>query len=191
LRLLLDRFERVDAARKVVGVGSVGTQAYVILLAGRDDDDPLVLQLKQAQASVLERHLGASGYDHAGQRVVNGQRYAQAASDILLGWATGPAGRQFYVRQLHDMKGSVDLARDRPRGLTALGELCGATLARAHARSGDAVAVSAYLGDDPDDVTFDKAVGRFARRYADQAEADAARLDDAIRAGDVEAVTGV
>jgi uncharacterized protein (DUF2252 family) len=191
LRLLLDRFERVDAARKVVGVGSVGTQAYVILLAGRDDHDPLVLQLKQAQASVLEPYLGQSVYAHAGQRVVNGQRYAQAASDILLGWATGPAGGQYYVRQLHDMKGSIDLTRVRRRGLRALGELCGGTLARAHARAGDAVAVAAYLGDDPDDTRFDKAVGRFARHYADQAETDAARLDEAIASGEVEAVTGV
>ena len=191
LRRLFDRFERVDAARKVVGVGSVGTRAYVLLMAGRDDDDPLILQLKQAQASVLERHLGASVYDHAGQRVVNGQRYAQAASDILLGWATGPGGYDFYVRQLHDMKGSIDLTRLRRRGLEALAELCGATLARAHARSGDAVAVAAYLGEDPDDVGFDKSVGRFARRYADQAEADAARLDAAIEGGEVEAVSGV
>ena len=191
LRLLLDRFERVDAARKVVGVGSVGTQAYVLLLAGRDDDDPLVLQLKQAQESVLERYVGASVYEHSGQRVVNGQRYAQAASDILLGWATGPAGRHFYVRQLYDMKGSIDLTQLRRRGLIALGELCGSTLARAHARSGDAVAVAAYLGRDPDEDAFDKAVGRFARRYADQAEADAARLDQAIAAGEVEATPGI
>ncbi|GAA4846672.1 DUF2252 domain-containing protein [Luteimicrobium xylanilyticum] len=191
LRRLLDRFEPVDAARKVVGVGSVGTRAYVLLLAGRDDDDPLILQLKQAQASVLEKHLGASEYGHSGQRVVNGQRYAQAASDILLGWVTGPGGFDFYVRQLHDMKGSIDLARVRRRGLVTLASLCGSTLARAHARSGDAVAVAAYLGHDTDDDAFDKAVGRFARRYADQAESDAARLDDAIRSGDVEAVTGV
>ncbi|MGC5165760.1 DUF2252 domain-containing protein [Luteimicrobium sp. DT211] len=191
LQLLLDRFERVDAARKVVGVGSVGTQAYVILLAGRDDDDPLVLQIKQAQASVLEQHLGASAYDHSGRRVVVGQRYAQAAGDILLGWATGPAGRHFYVRQLHDMKGSIDLAQVRRRGLVALAELCGTTLARAHARSGDAVAVAAYLGVDPDDDAFDKAAARFARKYADQAEADAARLDESIAAGDVEALTGI
>jgi uncharacterized protein (DUF2252 family) len=191
LRHLLDRFDRVDAARKVVGVGSVGTQAYVLLLAGRDDDDPLVLQLKQAQESVLERYLEPSEYDHAGQRVVNGQKHAQAASDILLGWATGPAGRHFYVRQLHDMKGSIDLARIRPRGLVAIAELCGATLARAHARAGDAAAVAGYLGQDPDDDRFEKAVARFARKYADQAEADAALLDDAIAAGDVETVTGV
>ncbi len=172
-------------------MGSVGTRAYVLLLAGRDDDDPLILQLKQAQASVLEKHLGASEYGHSGQRVVNGQRYAQAASDILLGWVTGPGGFDFYVRQLHDMKGSIDLARVRRRGLVTLASLCGSTLARAHARSGDAVAVAAYLGHDTDDDAFDKAVGRFARRYADQAESDAARLDDAIRSGDVEAVTGV
>jgi uncharacterized protein (DUF2252 family) len=187
-RKLLERFARVDAARKVVGVGSVGTQAYVVLFEGRDGDDPLVLQIKQAQPSVLEQYLGASEFDHSGRRVVEGQRYAQAASDILLGWVSGPGGNHFYVRQLYDMKGSINLAKIRPDGLRVLGRLCGVTLARAHARGGDPVAIAAYLGDDD---TFDRAVARFSRRYAKQAEADFAALRTAVADGRVEATSGV
>jgi uncharacterized protein (DUF2252 family) len=186
-RHLLARFTRIDAARKVVGVGSVGTQAYVVLLQGRDRHDPLVLQIKQAEASVLERHLEPSALAHAGHRVVAGQRIAQAASDLLLGWTTGPAGNEFYVRQLYDMKGSADLTSIRRRGLPLFGRLCGATLARAHARGGDPVAIAAYVDDD----AFARAVWRFSRRYADRAERDHARLVDAINDGEIEAERGV
>ncbi|MFE2345672.1 DUF2252 domain-containing protein [Kitasatospora cineracea] len=180
---LLDRYRYVDTARKVVGVGSVGTRCFVVLLQGRDADDPLVLQVKEAQASVLEPYAGPSQYDHHGQRVVAGQRLTQAASDIFLGWMTGPAGRHFYWRQLRDMKGSAEVGEMTTRGLRAYAALCGAALARAHARSGDRIAIAAYLGRTD---TFDRAVAAFAHHYAGLNTADHARLAAAIAAGEVQ-----
>jgi uncharacterized protein (DUF2252 family) len=189
-RRLLESYRLVDAARKVVGVGSVGTRCWVVLLLGRDDADPLVLQVKEAGPSVLEQHLGRSTYGNAGRRVVEGQRLMQAASDIFLGWIHNPAAleggsRDFYVRQLWDWKASVDVESIEPEGLLAYAEVCGWTLARAHARSGDRVAISAYLGKS--DV-FDQAVGRFAVACADRAEADFAALAAAVADGRVAAV---
>ena len=148
-RLLLDRFELVDWARKVVGVGSVGTRAFIALLEGANEEDPLFLQIKEATSSVLEGHLRRSRFRHPGQRVVQGQRLMQATSDIFLGWSKGAeAGRYFYWRQLRDMKGSAIIELMSPEALSYYGRLCGWTLARAHARSGDAVAIAAYLGTD-------------------------------------------
>ena len=167
-RRLFGRFRPQDAARKVVGVGSVGTRCYVVLLLGERDDDPLLLQIKQAGASVLEPYAGASRYRHPGHRVVNGQRLLQTASDILLGW-TGDGTADYYVRQLWDMKGSINLDTLDPNDLAPYGRLCGWVLARAHARSGDAAAISGYLGSGD---TFDRAVASFAEAYADQTESD-------------------
>jgi uncharacterized protein (DUF2252 family) len=167
-RQLLARFRAHDAARKVVGVGSVGTRCYVVLLLGDRHDDPLLLQVKQATASVLEPHAGRSRYRHAGRRVVTGQRLLQTASDIFLGW-TSDGAADYYVRQLWDMKGSVNLETLDPADLAPYGRLCGWVLARAHARSGDAAAISGYLGGGD---SFDRAVADFAEAYADQTEAD-------------------
>ena len=167
-RRLLGRFRAQDAARKVVGVGSVGTRCYVVLLLGDRHDDPLLLQVKQATASVLEPYAGRSRYRHPGHRVVDGQRLLQTASDIFLGW-TGDGDADYYVRQLWDMKGSVNLETLDPADLAPYGRLCGWVLARAHARSGDAAAISGYLGSGD---RFDRAVGDFAEAYADQTEAD-------------------
>jgi uncharacterized protein (DUF2252 family) len=167
-RLLLGRFRTVDAARKVVGVGSVGTRCYVVLLLGDRHDDPLLLQVKQATSSVLEPYAGRSRYRHPGHRVVNGQRLLQTASDILLGWTQDDAA-DYYVRQLWDMKGSVNLDTLDPTDLVPYARLCGWVLARAHARSGDAAAISGYLGSGD---TFDRAVATFAEAYAAQTEAD-------------------
>jgi uncharacterized protein (DUF2252 family) len=167
-RLLLRRFRTQDAARKVVGVGSVGTRCYVLLLLGDRHDDPLLLQVKQASASVLEPYAGRSRYRHPGHRVVNGQRLLQTASDIFLGW-TSDGAADYYVRQLWDMKGSVNLDTLDPADLVPYGRLCGWVLARAHARSGDAAAISGYLGTGD---RFDRAVADFAEAYADQTEAD-------------------
>src|SRR6266576_1094614 len=171
-RYLLQQFEFCDMARKVVGVGSVGTRCWIILMLGRDETDPLFLQVKEAEASVLSRFVGASKYANQGQRVVVGQRLMQAASDIFLGWQRNPAGldrktRDFYVRQLRDWKFSLDVATMVPGGMRAYGEVCGWTLARAHARSGDRIAIAAYLGTS--DV-FDRAIVEFAAAYADQNE---------------------
>jgi uncharacterized protein (DUF2252 family) len=174
-RRLLGRFRVQDAARKVVGVGSVGTRCYVVLLLGDRHDDPLLLQVKQAAASVLEPHAGRSRYRHPGHRVVNGQRLLQTASDIFLGW-TGDDDAHFYVRQFWDMKGSVNLETLDPADLAPYGRLCGWVLARAHARSGDAAAISGYLGSGDQ---FDRAVGSFAEAYADQTEADWAAFSHA------------
>ncbi|MFD3932934.1 DUF2252 domain-containing protein [Streptomyces sp. NPDC058614] len=187
-RLLLDRYRFVDAARKVVGVGSVGTRCFIVLLAGRDADDPLFLQIKQAGRSVLEEHLPSGPYVHPGHRVVAGQRLLQAASDIFLGWMTGPQGRAFYWRQLRDMKGSADVAGMTPDALLAYARLCGTALARAHARSGDRIAIAAYLGGTD---TFDHAVADFALRYADQNTADHAALGAAVTAGVIRATQDV
>jgi uncharacterized protein (DUF2252 family) len=187
-RMLLDRFSLEDFAHKVVGVGSVGSRAWVLLLLGRDAGDPLVLQVKEAQASVLEPHLGASVYKQHGRRVVEGQRLMQATSDVFLGWvsADGPDGvrRDFYVRQLWDGKGSANLERAPADRLAAYAELCGATLARAHARSGDPLAIAAYVGRGG---TFDHAMAEFAGRYADQNEQDFAALEAAADAGRIPA----
>ncbi len=182
----------VDMARKVVGVGSVGTRAWVFLLVGRDGRDPLVLQAKEAQPSVLEPYLGASEFANHGERVVRGQRISQAASDIFLGWqrSVGLDGAEhdFYVRQLWDWKASADLSTLSEAGLHAYTRACGWSLARAHARSGDRLAVAAYLGAGP---TFDRAVARFAAAYADQNELDHQRLAEAVAAGEVAAELGV
>jgi uncharacterized protein (DUF2252 family) len=187
-RLLLDRYRFVDAARKVVGVGSVGTRCFILLLAGRDQDDPLFLQIKEARKSVLEEHLPNGPYVHPGHRVVAGQRLLQAASDIFLGWMTGPQGRAFYWRQLRDMKGSADVAGMRPEALTAYARLCGTALARAHARSGDRIAIAAYLGGTD---TFERAVADFALSYVTQTTADHATLGAAVAAGVIAAAPGI
>ncbi|WP_327233107.1 DUF2252 domain-containing protein [Streptomyces sp. NBC_01317] len=185
---LLRQYRVVDMARKVVGVGSVGTRCWIILLLGRDGEDPLILQAKQADESVLAEHVGASEYDNQGQRVVAGQRLMQAVGDIFLGWdrVVGLDGerRDFYVRQLHDWKGIVVPQIMVPDGMRAFGELCGATLARAHARSGDRIAVAAYLGGGD---TFDRALTGFAESYADQNESDHRALVEAVRTGRVRA----
>ena len=184
-RHLLERFEVVDVARKVVGVGSVGTQAFIVLLQGRDQDDPLFLQIKGATQSVLEDHLPKSRYRQPGERVVQGQRLMQAASDIFLGWTKGvESGRYLYWRQLRDMKGSAIIEAMVPTGLTFYAQLCGQTLARAHARSGDPVAIAAYLGKKD---RFDQAIVDFAERYADQNERDYEAFCAAIRSGRLEA----
>src|SRR5215207_9540665 len=181
-RRLLDRYRFVDAARKVVGVGSVGTRAYVVLLEGRDADDPLFLQVKEAGASVLEGQAAPSAHENQGQRVVAGQRLMQAASDIFLGWIRGPAGRDFYWRQLRDMKGSAQVERMSPDELVLYAGACGWALARAHARSGDRVQIAAYLGKSE---RFDGAIGDFAQIYADQTERDHAALCAAAKSGKV------
>jgi uncharacterized protein (DUF2252 family) len=191
-RRLVARFRFADIARKVVGVGSVGTRAWIVLMLGRDDDDPLLLQFKEAQPSVLEPHLGTSAYGHNGRRVVEGQRLMQAASDVLLGWqrTTGLDGvqRDFYVRQLWDRKGSAVIELMTSRAMRLYASACGWTLARAHARSGDAVAVAAYLGSSS---TFDRTMADFAEAYADQNERDHAALRSAIATGRVNAKPGV
>ena len=188
-RHLLERFEVVDMARKVVGVGSVGTRAFIVLLQGRDATDPLFLQIKEATASVLEDHLGKSKYRQHGERVVHGQRMMQAASDIYLGWTKGlDVKRHFYWRQLRDMKGSALVESMTPVGLSFYGRICGWTLARAHARSGDAVAIAEYLGQT--DV-FDNAITDFSRAYADQNEEDYEAFAAAVRSGRIQALEGV
>ena len=192
LRSLLSQFEPIDMARKVVGVGSVGTRCWIILLVGRDTQDPLILQAKEAQPSVLERFGPPSEHKNAGERVVTGQRLMQASSDIFLGWddTTGIDGEQrdFYIRQLRDGKGSFDVTQMVPVGLAAYGRFCGWTLARAHARSGDRIALAAYLGSSD---AFDRAVLQFSETYADQTERDHAALLAAIKEGSVPAVAGV
>jgi len=188
-RQLLERFEIVDAARKVVGVGSVGTRAFIVLLQGRDAQDPLFLQVKEATASVLEPYVRKSQYRQHGERVVQGQRMMQAASDIYLGWTKGlDVRRNFYWRQLRDMKGSAIVEAMIPLGLTYYAGICGWTLARAHARSGDPVAIAEYLGGSD---AFDTSITDFSRRYADQNEKDYEEFVNAVRSGKLEAVEGV
>lgn len=182
-RLLIDRHQIVDWAIKVVGVGSAGTRCFVVLLMGRQEGDPLFLQVKEAGASVMENHLPASVYDTHGRRVVEGQRLMQAASDPFLGWTTGRTSH-YYWRQLRDMKGSVVVETLSPRAMASYARLCGWTLARAHARSGDPVAIASYLGTGS---VFDKAITTFAERYADQNRVDHGRLVAAIESGRVEA----
>jgi uncharacterized protein (DUF2252 family) len=187
-RFLLEQFEFCDMARKVVGVGSVGTRCWIILLLGRDDSDPLFLQVKEADTSVLCPFVGASKFTNQGQRVVAGQRLMQASSDIFLGWqrGTGPDGksRDFYVRQLRDWKFSMDIDIMPARGMRLYGELCGWTLARAHARSGDRIAIASYLGGSD---KFDQAITQFAAAYADQNERDHAALVAAASSGRITA----
>ena len=191
-RKLLERYRYVHAARKVVGVGSVGTRAWICLLLGRDDDDPLFLQFKEAQQSVLEPFLGRSEFANSGQRVVEGQRLTQAASDIMLGWikVEGLEGikRDFYVRQLWDAKMSAAVELMGPPGLAVYARICGTELARAHARAGDGVAIAGYLGGGD---TFDRAMARFAEAYADQNEKDYAALKTAVETGRVGAEFGL
>jgi uncharacterized protein (DUF2252 family) len=191
-RVLLERYRFADIARKVVGVGSVGTRAWVVLMLGRDEHDPLLLQFKEAQPSVLEAHLGASRYRNHGQRIVEGQRLMQAASDILLGWQRAPGfdgeSRDFFVRQLWDQKASAEVELMDARGLMMYAELCGWTLARAHARSGDSVALASYLGGSD---AFDRAMADFAEAYADQNETDHAELRRAIDSQAIVATVGV
>jgi uncharacterized protein (DUF2252 family) len=191
-RHLLERYRYVDLARKVVGVGSVGTRAWVVLMLGRDNEDPLFLQCKEAQASVLEPFLGKSEFGHHGRRVVEGQRLMQSSSDIMLGWlrTTGIDGetRDFYVRQLWDWKSSADVGVMAPSGMEIYGRMCGATLARGHARSGDSIAIASYLGRGD---TFDRALADFAETYADQNELDHRALVQAVESGRVTAEQGI
>ena len=191
-RELLEQFHYVDMARKVVGVGSVGTRAWVVLLLGVDGADPLVLQVKEARQSVLAPYAGRSRYTNQGQRVVEGQRLMQASSDIFLGWSRGPAvdgtARDYYVRQLADWKFSPDAEHAAPGTLAIFGQVCGWTLARAHARSGDRVAIAAYLGSSE---VFDIAMADFAEAYADQNELDYHELEAAAKAGRIAVEVGV
>jgi uncharacterized protein (DUF2252 family) len=188
-RHLLERFQIVDAARKVVGVGSVGTRAFIVLLQGRDAQDPLFLQIKEATASVLEPYVRRSRYRQHGERVVQGQRMMQAASDIYLGWTKGlDVRRNFYWRQLRDMKGSAVVEEMRPVGLLYYAKICGWTLARAHARSGDPVAIAEYLGETD---AFDQSITDFSERYAEQNERDYQDFVNAVTSGRLEAVAGV
>ncbi len=192
-RVLLEQFELIDFARKVVGVGSVGTRAWIGLMVGHDERDPLFLQIKEAEASVLEAFLGPSGFSNHGERVVTGQRLMQAASDIFLGWLRVEAGldgkrRDFYVRQLKDWKGSAVIEQMVPDGMATYGKLCGGTLARAHARSGDRIAIASYLGSG--DV-FDRAILDFAKAYSEQNQRDYDELTGAVESGRIKAETGL
>jgi uncharacterized protein (DUF2252 family) len=191
-RVLADRYRFVDAAHKVVGVGSVGTRAWIALLFGHDENDPLFLQIKEAGPSVLEPFAGASTFEQHGRRVVAGQRLTQAASDVLLGWLTAEGldgkKRDFYVRQLWDGKGSADIEAMDPATMVSYARLCGWTLARAHARTGDRRAIAAYLGKGD---RFDCAIVEFSQAYADQNEADYALLIEAQRSGDLAVESGL
>ena len=192
-RELLEHFDLTDFARKVVGVGSVGTRAWIALLLGRDSQDPLFLQIKEAEASVLEEFLGPSEFPNHGERVVIGQRLMQATSDIFLGWLHVDAGldgmaRDFYVRQLKDWKGSAEIEQMVPEGMATYGKLCGWTLARAHARSGDRIAIAAYLGKGG---SFDRAIVEFSKAYADQNDRDYHDLAAAVKSGRITAETGL
>ena len=192
-RHLLEQFTMVQVARKVVGVGSVGTRAWVVLMDAGDGVEPLFLQAKEAQPSVLADYAGRSQYNNQGERVVAGQHLQQAQSDIFLGWTRVPnpldgVDRDFYVRQLKDWKFSVPIEMMLPQGLTLYARLCGWTLARAHARSGDRIALAAYLGGSD---KFDQAIADFAETYADQNELDYAALQAAVKEGRAEAVTGI
>jgi hypothetical protein len=192
LRALMERYRFAHIARKVVGVGSVGTQSWAVLMVGRDESDPLILQLKEATRSVFEPYAKPSVYESHGRRVVEGQRFMQAASDPMLGWyhlvAWDGLEHDFYVRQLWDGKASIDIAHLGPSGLRAYGEACGWTLARGHARSGDRVAIAAYVGEDP---TWEEALAAFASAYAEVNAADHAALVGAIEDGRLEATMGV
>ena len=188
----LEEYRYVHTAYKMVGVGSVGTRCYIMLLLGRDHDDPLFLQIKEAQASVLERFLPKSTYSHHGERVVAGQRLMQAATDIFLGWqrikGLDGVNRDYYVRQFQDWKGSADVDSLLVPGATLYSRICGATLARAHARWGDRIAIASYLGKGD---TFDRAIADFSAAYADQTERDYAAFSAAVDSGRLVAQTGV
>jgi uncharacterized protein (DUF2252 family) len=189
---LLEEYTFSQLARKVVGVGSVGTRAWIVLLHGQRPDDILFLQAKEAEASVLERFTKKSRYDNHGARVVAGQRLMQASSDIFLGWQRSPGidgvPRDYYVRQLQDWKGSVDVENAIPAGMKAYAGLCAHTLARAHARSGDRIALASYLGNN---ATFEKALCRFAETYADQNERDYEMFAKACKNGRLQAEEGI
>lgn len=187
-RRLFDRYRFQDTARKVVGVGSVGTDARIALFAGQNDADPLFLQMKEARASVLAPYAGPSPYRHQGERVVQGQRLMQAASDVFLGWYTGTNRRHFYVRQLRDMKASADVATMDAATFTGYAGLCGGTLAHGHARTGDACMIAGYLGSG---TQMDRAIAAFAADYAAQTSDDHARMAEAIADGRITAQTGV
>jgi uncharacterized protein (DUF2252 family) len=191
-RHLLEEFQLVQIARKVVGVGSVGTRAWIVLLVGRDNDDPLFLQAKEAEASVLEEFVGRSGYVNHGERVVAGQHLMQAASDIFLGWqqAEGMDGvtRDYYLRQLRDWKGSFEIEGSIPSGLTKYAGVCAQALARGHARSGDRIAIAGYLGSG---APFDRAIAEFAETYADQNQRDYEALQRAATSGRIKVETGL
>jgi uncharacterized protein (DUF2252 family) len=186
-RVPLDRYHIEDVAYKVVGVGSVGTRCGVVLLMA-EENDPLLLQVKEANASVLEPYAGKSQFDHKGERIVVGQRLMQSASDMLLGWAIGKEKRHFYVRQLRDMKFAFDISIMKPIQLSRYAEVCGWTLARAHARSGDASMIYGYIGKSD---TFDKVIGNFAELYAEQTERDCELFLDALESGEIQAVKEV
>ena len=184
-KVLLEKFQPRDVALKVVGVGSVGTRCWILLLEGRDRNDPLFLQMKEATYSVLAEFLRPSPYENHGRRVVEGQRLMQTASDIFLGWTHTPeTGHDFYWRQLRDWKGSVDIENVDAAALNSYARLCGWTLARSHARSGDPVAIAGYLGSND---TFDRALTEFAEHYADQNERDYEAFLEEIRRGRLEA----
>ena len=185
-RDFLERYQFVDFALKVVGVGSVGTRCFVVVLQGRDEDDALILQAKEATASVLDPYLASSVHERHGQRVVVGQQLTQANSDIFLGWTRAPSGRDFYFRQLWDMKGSIETTALKPRGLATYGGVCGRALALGHARTGDAVAIAAYLGKGD---SFDGAIADFAETYADINARDHAAYVAAIAAGTISTTT--
>jgi hypothetical protein len=189
---LLDQFSLVQLARKVVGVGSVGTRSWILLFEGRDSGDPLFLQAKEAQPSVLERFVAKSAYANEGARVVAGQQAMQASSDIFLGWSrqegVGGGGIDFYLRQLRDWKGSADIDVMIPAGMIPYARVCGLTLARAHARSGDRIAIASYLGSGR---VFDEAIAAFAETYADQNQRDYESLQRAVAAGTVTAELGL
>ena len=190
-RHLLEQFTLVQVARKVVGVGSVGTRAWIVLMDAGDGDEPLFLQAKEAQPSVLAEYCGRSQYANQGERVVAGQHLMQAQSDIFLGWTRARPGRvdrDFYVRQLRDWKFSAPIEQMLPKGMTIYARLCGWTLARAHARSGDRIALAAYLGGSDQ---FDQAIADFAETYADQNERDYAALQAAVKDGKVESTTEI
>ena len=192
-RILLEEYRLVDVARKVVGVGSVGTRAWIALMVGRDDQDPLFLQFKEAQSSVLEDYTAKSQYANHGERVIAGQHLMQASSDIFLGWLHVESGidgnpRDFYGRQLKDQKGSFETEGAVPKGVTLYGQTCGWTLARAHARSGDRIAIASYLGQSD---TFDRAIADFSEAYADQNQLDYNALKQAVDNGRITAQTGL
>ncbi len=192
-RVLLEEFRLADFARKVVGVGSVGTRAWIALMLGRDNQDPLFLQMKEAESSVLEEFLSPSRFENHGERVVHGQRLMQASSDIFLGWVhieegEGGLPRDFYGRQLKDWKGSAEIEQMVPKGMSQYGKLCGWTLARAHARSGDRIAIAAYLGTS---ASFDRAIVEFSQAYAEQNERDYKALAKAVKSGRIAAETGL
>ena len=192
-RALLEQFRLTDFALKVVGVGSVGTRAWIALLIGRDGQDPLFLQMKEAEASVLEETLGPSGFSNHGERVVTGQRLMQATSDIFLGWLHVDSGldekpRDFYGRQLKDWKGSAEIEQMVPKAMAIYGTLCGWTLARAHARSGDRIAIASYLGHGD---SFDRAILEFSKAYAEQNTRDYQQLAAAVNSGRITAQLGL